>query len=281
MGGNVVTVSLELYPTAYDGALSGCGALVGQDIVSYFLSWGALAGYLSESDLTSVTNDARKLGRTVKDQVLPALGTAADKLTAKGTAFESAIEHLTGGPRPYFREGFSANYLFNFLVLLNAVAAPGAANGAAENADTRYVIADGLGVSSDELNRGIARVQADPQYLDGSRYPEFAPLSGKLQRPLLTLHGTGDLYVPISLEQAYRRIVDAAGAGDLLVQRAIRRAGHCAFTDDELRRAFEDLVAWAEQGRKPAGEDLLGDLSDVGRAFTSPIAEDDPGGLTP
>ncbi len=280
MGGNVVSVSLELYPTAYDGALSECGALVGQDIVDYFLSWAALAGYFTDTDLTNITTDANKLGSVLRNQVGPALGTA-DNLTEKGKEFESAIEYLTGGPRPYFREGFGANYLFNFLVLVNAVAVPGASNAVAQNADTQYTIGDGFGISSDELNREIPRVQANPAYQDLQQYPEFAPLSGKLQRPLLTLHGTGDLYVPISLEQHYRRIVDAAGAGDMLVQRAVRRPGHCTFTDAERQRAFEDLVAWAEQGTKPAGDDLSGDLSDVGRAFTQPLGQDDPGGLTP
>ena len=73
------------------------------------------------------------------------------------------------------------------------------------------------------------------------------------------------------MEQYYRRIVDAAGAGDLLVQRAIRRAGHCVFSQDERTSAFDDLVKWVEQGQKPAGEDLTGDLTDAGRAFTTPL----------
>jgi pimeloyl-ACP methyl ester carboxylesterase len=280
MGGNVVSVSLEMYPTAYDGALSECGALVGQDIVDYFLSWGALAGYFTGTNLTDITTDAGKLGSVLRNKVGPDLGTA-DNLTEKGKEFASAIEYLTGGPRPYFKEGFGANYIFNFLVLVNAVGVPGASNAVAQNADTHYAVADGLGISTDQLNREIPRVQANPAYQDAQRYPEFAPLSGKLQRPLLTLHGTGDLYVPISLEQHYRRIVDEAGAGNMLVQRAVRRPGHCTFTPEERQRAFEDLVAWVEHGTKPAGDDLSGDLRDVGRAFTQPLAQDDPGGLTP
>ncbi|HYM14415.1 MAG TPA: hypothetical protein VEZ14_02525 [Dehalococcoidia bacterium] len=280
MGGNVVSVSLELYPTAYDGALSECGALVGQDIVDYFLSWGALAGYFAGTDLTGITTDANRLGAVLRNQVGPALG-GPTSLTAKGQAFASAIEDLTGGPRPYFREGFGANYVLNFLILVNAVGVPGAANAVAENASTRYAIAAGFGVSSDQLNREIPRVRANATYQDSTTYPEFAPLSGKLQRPLLTLHGTGDLYVPISIEQDYRRIVDAAGAGGMLVQRAVRRPGHCAFTEAERERAFEDLVAWTERGVKPAGDNLGGSLADVGRAFTQPLGQDDPGGLTP
>ncbi len=279
MGGNVVTVSLETYPTAYDGALSECGSLSGQGIVDYFLSWGALGGYFSGTDLTIETTDAGKLAASLLNVVGPALG-SANRMTERGAEFASAVQHLSGGPRPYFREGLAANYLFNFVLLVNAVAVPGAANAVAQNADTRYAVNDGLAVSSDQLNREIPRVQANPLYQD-ARYPEFGAPTGKIQRPLLTLHGTGDLFVPISMEQTYRRAVDAAGAGDLLVQRAMRRAGHCAFTEEERERGFDDLVRWVTQGQKPAGEDLLGDLSDAGRAFTIPFGADDPGGLSP
>jgi hypothetical protein len=61
------------------------------------------------------------------------------------------------------------------------------------------------------------------------------------------------------------------------VQRAIRAAGHCQFSAEELTAAFSDLVAWVEDGTKPAGDDLAGDLSTIGMAFTNPIRPGDPG----
>ncbi len=280
MGGNVATVSLERYPQAYDGAFTECGALTGQGIVDYILSWGVLGGYFSGTDLTGEGADAKQLASALKRDVAPALGTA-DHPTRKGAEFASAIENLTGGPRAFFREGFGMQYQLNFLLLLAAVAAPGPANAVAQNADTIYAVDDGLGLTSDQLNREVPRVKANPQYQDQSLYPEYGAPSGRIQRPLLTLHGTGDLFVPISIEQEYRRAVDAAGAGDLLVQRAIRRPGHCAITAAERERGFADLVNWVETGQKPAGEDLLGDLRDAGRTFTDPISPDDPGGATP
>lgn len=279
MGGNVVTVSLEMYPTAYDGALSECGALSGQGIVDYFLSWGALAGYLTGTDLTGQTTDPGRFAKTLQSVVGPALGTA-DQPTAKGSEFANAIENLTGGPRPYFREGYAANLFFNFLVLLQAVTVPGAANAVAQNADTRYLVQEGSPIGTDQLNREIARVQPNSVYQDRGLYPEFGAPTGKIERPLLTLHGTGDLFVPVTMEQVYRRAVDAAGSGDLLVQRAVRRSGHCNFSQQERERAFEDLVRWVQQGEKPAGEDLRGDLTNAGLAFTSPLEPDDPGGVT-
>jgi pimeloyl-ACP methyl ester carboxylesterase len=278
MGGHVVALSLERYPTAYDGALSECGVVAGNQILDYFISWGALAGYFSGTDLTTAATDARLLGDALGKQITPALGTAG-KLTAQGKAFEDAVQNLTGGPRPFFDEGFAAQYGMNFLVLLDAAAHPAPANAAAQNATTAYRLDAPFG-SSDALNRAIPRVSANPAYRDPAAYPEFAPESGKIQRPLLTIHGTGDLFVPISQEQSYRKIVDAAGAGNLLVQRAIRSAGHCNFSEQEREQAFNDLVSWVTQGKKPAGDDLLGDLRDIGRQFTTPLDPADPGTVT-
>jgi pimeloyl-ACP methyl ester carboxylesterase len=173
------------------------------------------------------------------------------------------------------------NYVLNFGLLLQAAAQPQVSNAVAENQHARYTIDEGFGITSDQLNREIARIAANPAYRDRAVYPEFADFTGKIQRPFVTIHGTGDLFVPISLEQSYRRIVDAAGAGDLLVQRAIRRAGHCTFTQEERITAFEDLVKWVGQHQKPAGDDILGDLREAGRTFTNPLLPDDPGGVTP
>ena len=280
MGGHVVALSLEQYPTAYDGALSECGVVAGHEILDYFVSWAALASYFGGTDLFSFSTDAGKLIDALRNDLTKVLGPAQSP-TDKGKAFANAIERLTGGPRPFFREGFLANYTLNFGLLLQAVVQPQVINAVAENQHTRYTIDDRFGVTDDELNRAVARIAANPIYRDRATYPEFADLTGKIQRPLLTIHGTGDLFVPIHLEQSYRRIVDAAGAGDLLVQRAIRRSGHCMFSQEERIAAFDDLVKWVAQKQKPAGEDLTGDLRDAGRAFTNPARPDDPGAPAP
>jgi pimeloyl-ACP methyl ester carboxylesterase len=280
MGGHVVALSLEQYPTAYDGALSECGVVAGHEVLDYFLSWGALSAYFAGVDLHGLTTDAQAFGSTISGRIAPALGTLEEPTDA-GRAFADAIVNLTGGERPFFREGYAGNYAFNFAILVNAVGNAGPSNAAAQNVDTIYKIDDGFGVTSEQLNREVSRISANITYRDASRYPEFADMTGRIERPHLTLHGTGDLFVPIALEASYRKIVDGAGRGDLLVQRAVRRAGHCAFSDAERTRAFDDLVDWVATGNKPAGEDLTGDLRDAGRAFTDPLEPNDPGGLAP
>ena len=94
---------------------------------------------------------------------------------------------------------------------------------------------------------------------------------------MLTLHETGDAWVPLSLEQSYRRRTIAAGMAHLLVQRAYRAPSHCAFDGLVREQAFDDLVAWMERGVKPEGEDLLAsDLSRVGMKWTPVLHPEDP-----
>jgi len=50
---------------------------------------------------------------------------------------------------------------------------------------------------------------------------------------------TGDLFVPIFLEQVLKRAVEASGKQQLLTQRIYRIAGHCGFSQPEMISAFD------------------------------------------
>lgn len=279
MGGNIVALSLEMYPLAYGGAVSECGALSARTILDYMMTWGLLAGHFAGRDLTQAMS-GDLIEREFSEYVLPAFGDP-DHLTLAGRRFADAMMYLSGGPRPFFIEGFKAQYEPNFTLLVQAMEQPSPANAVAQNVDAEYTMDERFGMTSDELNREVPRVMADARYLESEEFPEYQLPKGNIQRPLLTLHNTGDVWVPIAIEAEFRDIVDAAGRGDLLVQRAVRRAGHCMFSDAERNRAFEDLVGWVERGEKPAGEDLHGDLTNVGLQFTNPLEPDDPGTVSP
>ena len=85
-------------------------------------------------------------------------------------------------------------------------------------------------------------------------YEEVVPFDGKIERPTLTMHGTGDLFVPVFLEQSVqarrRRVRQRASAGaaalsdrwTLPVQPARNRFS-----------AFDDLVKVGEDRRQAGG----------------------------
>jgi pimeloyl-ACP methyl ester carboxylesterase len=273
MGGHVIALMLERYPDAYDGALSVCGAVAGKEILDYFLSWTLLAGHFSGVELWREFSDGEAFSRAVREQVLPRLG-KADALTESGERFKSAIRHLSGGGRPSFEQGFRRAYNFNFALVIDGLSNPSPANVVWQNADTEYELTQGLALNSREFNEGIVRVAPDDGY--EALYPDLAPMTGKIETPFLTMFTTGDLIVPVTIEQSYRHLVDDAGSGEYLVQRAVRRAGHCAFWMSELATAFDDMVVWVTQNERPAGHDVLADLSDWGQEFTALSVPADP-----
>lgn len=275
MGGNVAALSLEHHPDEYAGALALCGALGGQEQIDYLLSWTVLGEYTSGVRLP--------LGGGDNEALAAALISFASKLgeplrpTPQGDQFISLIRNLTGGPRPFFLEGLRQQWQLNFGFILADANRKSVPFAAATNVGVRYHIDAGLGLTDTQVNAGVRRLAADPAARDAEAHPDAVPTSGNLTRPLLTLHNTGDLFVPIAMEQSYRAKANAAGKGDLLVQRAIRAAGHCQFSDQERLTAWRDLVSWVRDGKKPAGEDLSGDLTNAGIAFTTPRRSGDPG----
>jgi hypothetical protein len=84
----------------------------------------------------------------------------------------------------------------------------------------------------------------------------------------MAIHETGDFRAPFRLEQDYRRRTDKAGTSHLLVQRAVRWPGHCGIENAVCESAFDDLVVWIEKGIVPAGDDVLGDVRDLGLRWT-------------
>lgn len=276
MGGHVVVASLEQYPDVYAGGLSECGVVSGIGEFDYLLSYVLLAGYFAGVDPTTLPKgDIQGASAMLTQKLYLALGESADKLTDKGKQFRSAVIHLTGGHRPFAEEGFANRYKANFEGGFGVLLDPSFKGRAATNVDVQYHVDPGLDDAA--LNAGVKRVAADPNARNAEQHYEYTRFKGSLKAPLLTIHDTGDLFVPISLEQQYRATVDAAGASAMLAQRAIRRYQHCDFSPAERTRAWNDLVAWVAEGKRPDGNDLRGSLLEVGKMFTQPLRLDDPG----
>ena len=267
MGGNATLLSLELFPSRYDGALAACSAMgLGEvDFIGHYVVLGAYAAGVTQEEFDSMESIV-ELG----ERILPAL----QFNPAARALFENLVATLTGGPRPFRHEGFDEFFLRNFL--LAAELGPLLLD-AFDNTEFVYPGDPASGISAEEVNQKVIRIAGDPQVRNAD--PNLSDLTGAVPAPLLMIHTTGDGWVPISGVQAFRRLAEAAGNGDLLVQRAVRATGHCDFSDQELIRAEEDLMNWVENGVKPEGEDILGPLEDAGLDFTDPIRQEDPGGL--
>jgi hypothetical protein len=140
--------------------------------------------------------------------------------------------------------------------------------GLAYNEGREYAPSDASGVDRSDFNRNVVR-KMPAELATVANFLEGNEITGALQVPLLTMHTTGDWQVPMDQQQTLKKAVAAAGASDLLVQRIVREAQHCAFLDREWEQGLQDLVAWVEDGVRPDGEDvLLDDLTASGEKFT-------------
>jgi hypothetical protein len=272
MGGHVTLFGMQEFPTTFAGGLAMCPA--GSELFDYFAAVSAAAEVITGIQFSreSLQQDAARMGEM--------LGKPPD-YTDKGRALASVEIELSGGPRPFAMEGLTSRFLANASTshtALVGIESPG--NKALTNTHVKYSIEPGLGVTAAELNARVRRKAADPQVRNpNGPYEEVVPFDGKIERPLMTMHGTGDLFVPVLIEQGLKKAVASAGNDKLLVQRLYRIGGHCQFSQPEMIRAFDDLVKWVRQGTRPEGDEVLGDLADAGRKFTEPLRPGDPGGV--
>ena len=271
MGGAASHIAAERYPDRFDGSLALCGSAGfvegAMELADYFAAGAYVAG-ITQAEFDASTD----AGSLVPSRILPALqGPAAHE------RFESIMLDLTGGPRAFDREGFRLEEDTNWrraqlLVALHI----------APNAGTVYRLGPLSTVSSDEFNRAAIRLPTNDALLRS--FTEGNETTGGLEMPLLSLYATGDGQVPIEQARILRRRVDAAAKSDLLVQRVLRDASHCGFSNAEQEASFEALVGWVEHGVKPEGQDVLvDDLRTLGGQFElaprpgTPEAEAVPG----
>jgi len=281
MGGHIVVATLEQRPGLYQGGLAECGLVDGISIADYLLAYTAAAELIAGVPLLDAP-DRQAFARALNERVVPALGRPGE-YTARGRQFDSVVKYLMGADRagnelPLRLDGLKPRYLMNMLYRnpdVEKETAPGAR--AASTAHIRYRIDPGLGITEEELNARVRRLHPAKDARSPAIDPVYAERTGRLTVPLLTLHETGDAWVPLSLEQSYRRRTIAAGTDHLLVQRVVRAPSHCGFAMETRARAFDDLVAWIERGVRPQGEDVLAaDLSRIGLTWTPVLHPDDP-----
>lgn len=271
MGGHITILGAHQFPQVFDGYLAFCAA--GPELFDFFMATGAAAEVVTGLRFESTTTVASTTARMLE------ITGPYTNLTEKGRQLASIQINISGGPRPFALEGLASYFASN---ISGSALAGGtsSSNLAVTNTHIQYGIDPGLGLSADDINRTVRRKAADASFRgETGPFDELKPFDGNIQKPLLTYHTTGDLFVPIFLEQVLKRAVDRSGKSDLLVQRAVRNAGHCTFSVQEINQAYDDLFQWVRYAQRPAGENLLGDLANAGRQFTNPIRPGDPGTL--
>jgi hypothetical protein len=240
MGGELTSITLELNPKPYAGGLDLCGA-VGPTYAAFerrFALRAAFDVYFPDVMPALVPVPAGfEDSQADRDKVLAAL--------KANPASAATMRSLTG----LHSDADVAHDIAYWTFVVGDLQERAGGN----PFDNRNLIYTGTNPSSSasdlELNAKVKRYAASPAaraYL----MRHYTP-SGRLGRPMLALHTIYDPVVQIGQLALYEEIVEAAGAGDLLVQQYVDREGHCNFTEDEIGNAFDELVKWTHGGGRP------------------------------
>ena len=311
MGGEITTAEIEAYRGDFAGAMPSCGVLAGNDLFDYYLGANVTAAALTRTTIAYPTTLAAGTAyapayQTAVQSELPALGITPDAatggltfttdLTRTGTLWADTVEQLSGGTRPGFQSALDYWDSFGFAPLTQVPflfglypglsgGTLGLANGSvAGNEGTFYTFSDQPSRMLPQeiaLNRAVLRVPVTATSSADALSPaELPAIHGDPGIPVLSIHGIGDLFVPLSMDQRYDKMMIAHGEGGLFVDRAIREVTHCGYTTNELAAGFSALVSWIATGHRPAGDDIL-DPAVVaspyfGCRFTDPTAGDHP-----
>ncbi len=292
MGGHVTAAAIEKYPNLWDGALPACGVVGDVELFDYFLDYNfgaaAIAGLAPDftspdPDWTNTTVPLIKdvLSNDPDGSFTPGTPPIASSwaggfeqiflgkdspLTDEGEEFKDFVEIGSGGERVSFDlaweywhgvDGLDGNFFFDLGEGDGTIA--NRSGRVSQNSDMSY--AEEYGADFAFLDDVIARATASNRVRKSQGNQPAPIINGTPSIPVLSIHTTGDLFVPIEMEQIYAQEVIDNGLGDLLVQRAIRDVGHCSFTGAEWVQSYTDLFNWVDNGVKPAGEDLINDIS--------------------
>ncbi|MGA7157662.1 MAG: alpha/beta hydrolase [Acidobacteriaceae bacterium] len=240
MGGQLVAITLELNPKPYLGGLDMCGS-VGPTYVNFnerFALRAAFDYYFPD----------------VMPRLVPVPSNFEDSLADRDKVLDALRDNPVGAMEMRNLTGMHTDSdLAHDIAYWTYIVKDLQQRAGGNPFDNRNVVYAGTSPinSGDdfELNAGVRRYRASPQaraYL----VRHYTP-TGHLGRPMLALHTIYDPIVQMSQLELYGYKVQAAGAGQNLVQQIVDREGHCDFTDEEIGEAFEELVRWSEGGLRP------------------------------
>jgi len=235
MGGTLAALTIETKPDIYAGALSLCGAIGTSDAMFQrdFALRAAFDYYFPDllGALVPVPDDYLPDAH-VEAKIMAAFAGRPDAMQAL-LRWYGAAEKKNIGPIIAFN---------TFEVKEMQQRTHG---NPFDNAELIYV---GSGDDA-ALNDGVKRYRGEAKARE--YVAKWYTPSGKLTRPFLELHDTGDPLVPASDTFEYATAAQRAGHGDNFVQQYVNREGHCVFTPAEIAKAFDELVAWTRTGARP------------------------------
>jgi hypothetical protein len=168
---------------------------------------------------------------------------------------------ITPPPPPAFYPGWVVTDLF-FLTEARAELQRRAGGPFVQNLDQQYSLTAaeraylaGLGLPPAVVDGWLAQmnarrnIAADPSARNYVR--NNTDYSGKIRKPVLTMHTIVDPLVVVPNEAAYAELVAAAGKQDLLFQTYTNGVGHCNLTGPQILTGVGAIDLWVRTGVRP------------------------------
>ncbi len=275
MGGHITAAAIEaeaaqyaVNKVKYAGAVPMCGVVGDTELFNYFAGYQVTMQQLAGFPITTFpTTDFATLAPVIKSALWTTFPTSAAVVgvtNSQGDKLKNIMAYLSGGPRPFFAEGFANSG--NQGNLFASLGGDGTISGIlTQNVlDTTQLVykvdasSSTMTALDTSFNASAFKIKptagANRLRTDGLRW--IPQVNGDISIPVVTIHTLGDLFVPFKMEQVYSARTTAKGTNKWLVQRAIRDVGHCAFTAAEGTAAFDAMIQWEAGGPKPAGDDV-------------------------
>lgn len=196
-----------------------CGVMGDTELFDYFSAYQTAAQYFAGIPRYPTIHWA-DINAMVRSRLFTTFSQTVITPTADGEKLKGVVMNLTGGNRPIFEQGFGNAGLQQ--VVWGTFGGDGTINGIlnASVLDTRNMV---LQIDSDPalsaeetlLNDTLLRVAPVPDAnrlrRDGLRW--IPKVNGQFSIPVVSLHTLGDMYVPFSMQQIYKRRADANGSG--------------------------------------------------------------------
>ena len=230
MGGHITMAIIERYPDAYQGAMPMCGPL------------GPAIEFLNTGLFDMLVTFEALFPGTIGSPYEPSLETSSKVKAAIAANLERATMYAQ-----HF--GRTVAQLPGALSLFHAIAGELKQRAGGEPFDNRNRIYVGFG-DDVALNRSVKRYAALPSARDYVR--QYATPTGRIADPMLAIHTTSDALVLGSDVTAYETHAALAGTSERFVARFVDANGHCNFTPAQTGGAFDALLAWARDGKRPA-----------------------------
>lgn len=236
MGGLLTVMALETAPKAYAGGLAFCGVLSPADLVMQ----RAFADRVAfDAFFPGILPDVNHIPTTFRMNDIPTI-TKVQKALDANPQSASLVRELAN---IHTNRGLADVLVFNTFVIEDLRIKSGG-----NPFDNRNLIYTGT-ANDPLLNQRVHRYAADP---DAYRFLAnwYSP-NGYLRRKLLEVHTIYDPLVPAFTTAWYDELTRRLGNGSEFVEQYVDRDGHCNITAAQTGQAFDELVNWVHENRRP------------------------------